>query len=79
MTKKKDTIGSFEASLKRLEQIVEELENGEVTLDKALEMYEEGVELSKFCIERLTQAEMKLKKLSKDVQGSLELSDMESL
>jgi len=79
MTKKKDTKGSFEASLKRLEQIVEELESGEVTLDKALEMYEEGVELSKFCIEKLNQAEVKLKKLSKDVQGSFELSDLENL
>jgi exodeoxyribonuclease VII small subunit len=76
MTKKKET-KSFEESLKRLEQIVEQLESGEVTLDRALEMYEEGVELSKFCIDRLTDAELKLRKLSKDVDGKFHLEDME--
>jgi exodeoxyribonuclease VII small subunit len=78
MAKKKENKGSFEASLKRLEQIVDELENGEITLERALDMYEEGVELSKFCVERLSQAELKLKKLSKDIEGAFKLTDMEN-
>jgi exodeoxyribonuclease VII small subunit len=78
MAKKKENKGSFEASLKRLEQIVDELENGEITLERALDIYEEGVELSKFCVERLSQAELKLKKLSKDIEGAFKLTDMEN-
>ena len=69
---------SFEASLKRLEAIVESLEAGEVPLDKAMELYEEGIRLSKFCGEKLHATELRLKKLSKDVNGQFELTDLES-
>lgn len=72
---KKGHVPSFEQSLKRLEQIVEELEQGDVPLDDALKMYEEGIELSKACVEKLTQAELRLKKLSKDMQGRFRLMD----
>ncbi len=75
--KKEHQKNSFEHSLKRLERIVETLEQGEVSLEEAIKMYEEGIELSKFCLEKLTQAQLKLKKLSKDVNGSFLLSDME--
>ncbi len=71
--REKDSKHTFEQSLKRLEQIVEELEQGEVPLDDALKMYEEGIELSKACVEKLTQAELRLKKLSKDMEGSFHL------
>jgi exodeoxyribonuclease VII small subunit len=64
---------NFEHSMKRLEEIVEKLESGSVSLDNAMELYEEGVKISKQCLEKLTQAELKLKKLSKDVNGNLEL------
>ncbi len=69
---------SFEASLKRLEAIVESLESGEVPLDQAMELYEEGIRLSKFCGEKLRATELRLKKLSKDADGQFELSDLES-
>lgn len=69
--KEKETKGSFEESLKRLEKIVEDLESGEVPLDDALKMYEEGITLSQACIEKLSAAEAKLKKLSKDMKGNL--------
>jgi exodeoxyribonuclease VII small subunit len=77
MSKKqsKNSVGSFEQSIKRLEKIVETLEEGSVPLEDALKMYEEGVILSKQCLEKLTQAELKLKKLSKDVNGNFELFD----
>ena len=65
----------FEESLKRLEQIVESLEKGTVTLEDSLKMYEEGIVLSKQCLEELSGAELRLKKLRKDIDGTLELSD----
>lgn len=66
---------SFERSLKRLEQIVESLERGNVPLNDVMKMYEEGVQISKFCLEQLSQAEIVLKRLSKDAQGNFELFD----
>jgi len=69
---------SFEASLKRLESIVESLESGDVPLDQAMELYEEGVLLSKFCGEKLRATELRLKKLGKDAEGNFEVEDLES-
>ncbi len=65
----------FEASIKRLEQIVETLEQGTVTLDQVMALYEEGVTISKRCLERLQQAEIRLKRLSKSADGSFDLAD----
>lgn len=67
---------SFERSLQRLEEIVEKLEEESVPLDDALKLYEEGVALSKTCIEKLAKAELKLKQLSKDINGNFELIDL---
>jgi exodeoxyribonuclease VII small subunit len=76
-TKKKNPIESSAASvstlekdLQRLEQIVDSLEQGEIPLEQALKMYEEGITLSKACIEKLQQAEVKIKTLSKDISTS---------
>jgi exodeoxyribonuclease VII small subunit len=74
---KKENKQTFEQSLKRLEEIVEQLEQGDVPLDDALKMYEEGIELSKACVEKLTQAELHLKKLAKDMQGNFQLMEDE--
>ena len=69
---------NFETSLKRLEKIVENLEQGNVPLEDAMKMYEEGIELSRSCIDRLTQAELKLKKLTKKINGSFDLTEFEA-
>ncbi len=69
--------GNFEQSLKRLEEIVEALEEGSVTLEEVLQMYQEGAQLSKQCLEQLHQAELTLKRLSKDINGKFELVDEE--
>jgi exodeoxyribonuclease VII small subunit len=63
---------SFEESLRRLEEIVNQLEQGEIPLEESVKMYEEGLALSKACIEKLTQAELKLKRLSKDINGNFQ-------
>ncbi len=54
----------FENSLKQLEQIVRELESGDVNLDMSLRKFEEGIELYKKCRSTLENAEKKIKILS---------------
>ncbi|MGB2868244.1 MAG: exodeoxyribonuclease VII small subunit [Bacteroidota bacterium] len=73
MTAKKSA--TFEDSLKRLESIVQSLEEGSVSLDKAVELYEEGIRLSKECAEKLKATELRIKKLTKDMNGQFELID----
>jgi exodeoxyribonuclease VII small subunit len=68
---------SFEEALSRLEEIVTELEEGELDLDGALEKFEEGIELSQFCARKLTQAEEKIKKLVKSAKGELKTEPFE--
>ncbi|MEK9138985.1 MAG: exodeoxyribonuclease VII small subunit [Bacteroidota bacterium] len=77
MTPKNHQKQTFEESLHRLEEIVNKLEQGEVPLEDSIKIYEEGLALSKACLERLTQAELKLKKLSKNIDGSFQLLDEE--
>jgi exodeoxyribonuclease VII small subunit len=60
---------SFETSLEELERIVRELEQGELTLEKSLELFERGVKLSRECQDRLTQAERRIEILMRDNQG----------
>ncbi len=62
MTGKTDT--DFEASLKKLEQIVRELESGDTSLNESLNQFEEGIELYKQCRQTLEGAEKKIKILS---------------
>ena len=60
---------NFETSLEELERIVRELEQGELTLEKSLELFEQGVKLSRECQERLNQAERRIEILTRDNQG----------
>ncbi len=64
---------SFEQSLHRLEKIVQDLEQGNVPLEESIKLYEEGISLSRECLEKLSKAELKLKSLGKDLQGNFEL------
>jgi exodeoxyribonuclease VII small subunit len=61
---------SFEKSLKQLEQIVQELESGNLPLEKAMKKFEEGVKLSKFCSEKLDETEKKINVLLHDNKGN---------
>ncbi|HEY6951377.1 MAG TPA: exodeoxyribonuclease VII small subunit [Bacteroidota bacterium] len=76
MSAKKLTKQSFEEAIRRLEEIVEMLERGDVPLEKALNLYEEGVQLSRSCSENLKSAELRIKKLGKDIKGQFELTDV---
>lgn len=65
MTKK-----SFETALKELEQIVEQLEAGDLPLERSLELFEQGVKLSRDCQQRLDEAENRVELLLKNGDGS---------
>jgi exodeoxyribonuclease VII small subunit len=60
---------TFEASLEALEKIVHELERGDLPLEKSLELFEQGIRLSRQCQERLSQAERRIEVLLRDNQG----------
>jgi len=60
---------SFESSLEELERIVRELEQGELPLERSLELFEQGVALSRECQERLNQAERRIEILMRDNKG----------
>jgi exodeoxyribonuclease VII small subunit len=62
---------TFEASLEALERIVRELERGDLPLEKSLELFEQGIRLSRECQERLSQAERRIEVLMRDNQGKL--------
>ena len=61
----------FEKAMTRLENIVEELERGDLDIDKSLEIFEEGIKMSRLCSKKLNEAEVKIEKLSKGEKGDL--------
>jgi len=63
----------FEEALKKLEKIVSELEDGNLSLDESLGKYEEGISLSKMCSKKLELAKKKVELLLKSEDGSFEL------
>lgn len=65
----------FEASMERLEEIVRKLESGAEGLDSALKLYEEGVGLVRVCSDTLDQAELRIKKLQMNPDGTASLVD----
>lgn len=71
----------FEKALQELEQVVEALEGGSLTLDQALKRYEEGVALVRACQIKLSETEKKIEILTKNLDGSLkrEAFDAEEL
>ena len=62
---------AFETALHKLEEIVETLEKGELTLDEALRRFSEGVSLSKLCLEKLSSAEAQIDIILEEKQGSV--------
>ncbi|HYX41957.1 MAG TPA: exodeoxyribonuclease VII small subunit [Pyrinomonadaceae bacterium] len=69
MKTKKAEAQTFESSLAALEQIVRELERGELPLERSLELFEQGVRLSRECQERLQAAERRIEVLLRDGEG----------
>lgn len=67
----------FESAIKRLEEIVAQLESGDLQLDKSLELFEEGIKLSRFCHEKLDEAERRVEILLKDAEGAVKAAPFE--
>ena len=61
----------FEKAMSRLENIVDELERGDLDIDKSLEIFEEGIKMSLLCSKKLNEAEAKIEKLTKGKTGDL--------
>lgn len=72
-----NAINSFETSLSSLEKIVRKLEEGDLTLEESLKLFEDGVRLSRECQERLNQAERRIEILLKDEDGNPVLQTLE--
>ncbi len=71
MSQKKNSEMNFEAGLERLEKIVQELEQGDLTLERTLKLFEEGMKLSGACRRQLEEAETKVELLLKKGDGTM--------
>ncbi len=67
----------FEASLERLEEIVKQLESGDLPLEQSLKLFEEGTKLARICNKRLEEAERKVEILLKDKDGTIKAEPFE--
>ena len=61
----------FEDTLHKLEKIVSRLEEGDLPLEESLKLFEEGIRLSRFCEQKLDEAEKRVEILLKDKEGVL--------
>ena len=68
---------AFEAAFAQLEEIVGKLEAGDLALDDALALFEQGQKLAAYCSARLDEAELKVQKLS--AAGAVELFDLDEV
>ncbi len=73
MTEKK-----FESAMERLENIVESLEKGDLSLDESLKIFEEGMNLLSFCSKKLEEAERKVTMLIRDQSGEYKQQPFEA-
>lgn len=73
--KNKDKEKSFEDSFNRLEKILEELESEECSLEETIKLYEEGLNLTKVCYDKLNDAELRIKEISKAAKTGSEVKD----
>jgi exodeoxyribonuclease VII small subunit len=69
MVKAKQKEPTFEAALKRLEEVLEALEHGNLNLEDAMQAFEEGVGLVRYCHQKLEDVEKRVELLLKDEAG----------
>ncbi len=60
---------SFEEAIGRLEEIVRQLEKGDVPLEESIRLYEEGMKLGKMCRKILDEADLRVRQLSTEIEG----------
>ncbi len=76
MTQSKEM--NFEASMEKLNGIVEKLEGGDLGLEESLKLYEEGIMLSQMCAKRLENVQSRMETLLRNTAGDLEAAEAES-
>jgi exodeoxyribonuclease VII small subunit len=70
--------GEFEKSLARLEEVVKRLESADLSLDEAMNLFEEGVKLSRECQKNLEEAEGRVEILLKKADGKISAEPFET-
>jgi len=70
---------NFEQALARLEEIVNELEEGHLSLENSLKLFEEGIAVTRICERHLADAEQRLTILTSDEQGNVHQQQLDSL
>lgn len=63
---------SFEDGYARLEEVIQQLEGGDLSLDKSVSLYEEGMQLAEHCGRKLDDAELKVTQLLSAVAGEID-------
>jgi exodeoxyribonuclease VII small subunit len=69
---------TFETAMKKLENVVEDLESGDLPLEKSLKKFEEGIALSRFCSKKLQEIEAKVSRLMEDSEGDVKEVEIET-
>ena len=69
---------NFETALKSLEEIVNQLDSGEIDLDKAVEAYERGTKLKEHCEKKLKEAQLRIEKIEVDKDGDLTTKSLDT-
>ncbi len=79
MARKEPADKKFESALEELEEVVEQLESGDLPLDDSLAAFEKGVGLVKFCNQKLNEVEKRVELLVKDKEGNRQLKALHDL
>ena len=79
MARKESGDKKFESALEELEEVVDQLESGELSLEDSLTAFEKGVGLVRFCNQKLNEVEKKIEMLVKDKEGKLQLKELGEL
>ena len=69
---------NFESAMARLEEIVEQLESGQLNLESSLAVFEEGVRLSLYCQRELEKTDGKVQRLLRKLNGEFAVEDIEA-
>jgi exodeoxyribonuclease VII small subunit len=72
VSKQEELSLSFEEGFRELEQTVQQLETGDLTLEQAIALFERGMRLAQFCMTQLDQAEMRVRQLVPSAAGEYE-------
>jgi len=67
----------YEEAIDKLSKIVERLEEGSLSLEESLTLFEEGIRLTRICMKILDEAEGKVRILTKELNGEIKLIDFE--